>query len=30
MEYLLIDQSGHRRARFTWAEGRLASMWLVP
>ena len=30
MEYLLIDQSGHRRARFTWAAGRLASMWLVP
>jgi len=30
LEYLLIRASGHRRARFTWAQGALAPMWLVP
>ena len=30
VEYLLIAESGHRRAAFTWAHGTPEAMWLVP
>ncbi|MBE7158183.1 MAG: pyridoxamine 5'-phosphate oxidase family protein, partial [Rhodospirillales bacterium] len=30
LEWLLLASAGHRRARFTWREGELASTWLVP
>ncbi len=30
LEYLLIAESGHRRAVFTWADGLAKGMWLVP
>lgn len=29
LEYLLLAQDGHRRARFTWQEGRWQGQWLV-
>jgi hypothetical protein len=31
LEWLWLDQAGHRRARFTWtSEGLLHAAWLVP
>ena len=30
LEYLTLAKDGHRRARFTWRDGALASEWLVP
>ena len=30
LEYLYLQASGHRRAKFIWQDGDLASSWLAP
>jgi hypothetical protein len=30
LEYLYLQAGGHRRARFTWADGTLSSVWIAP
>ncbi len=30
LEWLLLARPGHRRARFTWPQDRLAATWVVP